>query len=101
MELLMIYAVVCNVCGRYCDSNRALYQRFVKRRAHSSAPCVRARAGAGGSLRCRFSLGFPLCASICCPIQYTFGSGLGFCSGKSSAYGDLQTAAIPFSLDSW
>lgn len=56
-------------------------------------PRVRARVGAGGSLPCRFSLDFTLCASICGPIRYTFGSGLGFCYGIRFASGELRTVA--------
>ncbi|WZY96348.1 hypothetical protein YC2023_068677 [Brassica napus] len=53
---------------------------------------VCARAGAGGSLSCRSSLGYPLCASICCPNRYIFGSGLGFYRRERTVYGGFQTA---------
>ncbi|WZY98829.1 hypothetical protein YC2023_071158 [Brassica napus] len=53
---------------------------------------VCARAGAGGSLICRSSLGYPLCASICCLIRYIFGSGLGFYRRERTVYGGFQTA---------
>ncbi|CAN7083789.1 unnamed protein product, partial [Brassica oleracea var. botrytis] len=49
---------------------------------------------------CRSMLGFPLCASICCPIRYIFGSGLGFYRRKRSVYGGFQTAVTSPSLDS-
>ncbi|CAN7136637.1 unnamed protein product, partial [Brassica rapa subsp. narinosa] len=49
---------------------------------------------------CRSLLGFPLCASICCPIRYIFGSGIGFYRRKRFVYGGFQTAVISLSLDS-
>ncbi|KAH0927866.1 LOW QUALITY PROTEIN: hypothetical protein HID58_020122, partial [Brassica napus] len=61
---------------------------------------VCARAGAGGSLSCRSSLGYPLCASICCPNRYIFGSGLGFYRRERTVYGGFQTAVSSLSLDS-